>query len=739
MMATSWADISLAQILKSFTPRVTSEALSLCALNQVQKSRCVDNFLEGEVVEKGQRYATSIEMDADGTLHMSCECGRMRESPCVHAIALMITQVSRNEVLNQGPNAPIPSAAPAQPTPSGLSPFLTATPQEISADWKRRLQSLTVKDMRDICAAWGAKVKGSLREQVTDGLIEMVMRPGALAQVVERLQPDTRRVLDVLCALAHPSPNFNFDQISPYLDAVLASSGSKPRPLQECLEGLTRLGLVRTDYTPHYLVPLQVVAQLPPDPTLFKILEGETKRITPAKPFQFTRLTLRLLLMAQNKLLICAPAARIVTKSGWVLRAEADQDSLDHEILPETGYLADNLRASLAATLDKPPELIDLAARLLDSSNMWAPRAPEKIHNQMHAWMELSPQEQSRRLFALFAGFPTQMELDLARQTGFAPNHNARGNPGYKDFLKMLGIARLRLVRLLMLAPAGQWLEVESILQMLHALQPGWWLEFNSRQKDAYNQQIWVRTPVWASAGRKRIDPLVYADWRKAYGQFYLSILTRSLLWLGLVDVAWREDQPLAVRLAEFGEFLLNRRPDFALPAPQAGQQALFQHPDGTFELDLDLAAPDLINLLMLIAAPVTDKVKTGSAIPRRLSYRISEGGLGTAFEAGWTVEQIITRLQSATSNPLSAWLVQRLQAIWDHFGRLQIYEDMALIEFADDYCLPELLAGTQLSQILLYTFSPRLIAVRPEAVNQFMADLQAKGYTPRLEGGSRA
>jgi hypothetical protein len=376
---------------------------------------------------------------------------------------------------------------------------------------------------------------------------------------------------------------------------------------------------------------------------------------------------------------------------------------------------------------------------MLEFSGMWAARAPEKLHHRMYTWMQLTPQEQSRQLFTLFAGFPTQIELDLARQTGFAASHNARSNPSYPDFLKMLGMSRFRLVRLLLLAPGQQWLEVESILRTLHGLQPGWWLEFNSRQKDPYNQQIWEKVPVWANAGRKRLNPLVYEDWRKAYGQFYLTILTRTLHWLGVVDVAWREDQPVAIRLAEFGEFLLNRRPDFALPAPQSGKPALFQHPDGTLELDLDLATPDLINLLMRIAVPVTNKVKTGSSIPRRLSYQISEQGLSEAFETGWTVEQVIARLQSAADQPLSAWLVERMRTIWDHFGRLQIYEDMALIEFADDYCLPELLAGTQLSQILLYTFSPRLIAVRPEAVEKFVADLQAKGYTPRLEGGFRA
>jgi hypothetical protein len=58
----------------------------------------------------------------------------------------------------------------------------------------------------------------------------------------------------------------------------------------------------------------------------------------------------------------------------------------------------------------------------------------------------------------------------------------------------------------------------------------------------------------------------------------------------------------------------------------------------------------------------------------------------------------------------------------------------LALVELADDFALTELLAGTTLARILLYRFSPRLIAVRPEGLEAWRAELVAKGYTPKLE-----
>jgi hypothetical protein len=75
------------------------------------------------------------------------------------------------------------------------------------------------------------------------------------------------------------------------------------------------------------------------------------------------------------------------------------------------------------------------------------------------------------------------------------------------------------------------------------------------------------------------------------------------------------------------------------------------------------------------------------------------------------------------------------LQKWWQEYGSLHIYEDIALVELADDYALNELLAGTTLSRYLLYRFSPRLVAVRPEGVDLLREELVKKGYTPKISG----
>jgi hypothetical protein len=394
--------------------------------------------------------------------------------------------------------------------------------------------------------------------------------------------------------------------------------------------------------------------------------------------------------------------------------------------------------------LNLPEAQIDLAARLLDGGGLWAKRTPQRLTERLPDWLSLSPQEQSRRLFALAAAYPTHMELDLARQAGFIPWRSPRRSPGYQEFLAEMGWARLRLARLVACLPPGKWFEIDSVLRTVQGLQPGWLMEYNTRHDNPGSRNARDTLATGASIGKTRVDPFRYPDWLKAYGRMHLTILTHTLLWLGLVDVGWQGGQPAAVRLSTFGEFLVGRQPVFDLPAPKTSTPALMMHANWTLELNLDSAPLDLVNLLVKIAVPAPEReAGQGKKPAQKLTYRIHEASLGQAFDDGWTLEQIVTHLEIGLGAPLPAELLGRMQPLWDRFGRLQIYDDMTLIEFGDDFCLPELLAATSLSQILLTTFTPRLVAVRTDQAADYLAELQARGYTPGAQGsraqGSRA
>jgi len=67
------------------------------------------------------------------------------------------------------------------------------------------------------------------------------------------------------------------------------------------------------------------------------------------------------------------------------------------------------------------------------------------------------------------------------------------------------------------------------------------------------------------------------------------------------------------------------------------------------------------------------------------------------------------------------------------NYGLLHVYEDITVVELADEYALQELLASTSLREHIIYQFSPCLIAIRPDRVDDLVREMEGRGYTPRL------
>jgi hypothetical protein len=737
-MGTLFEDITLRDLQATFDADLMEEAMQLHLEGQVENVELdVDGSLRGMVQDGRRRYRVSIS-PLKNKLQMTCECGRMHGRPCAHALALLVEWVADYQEGEdfEPHHMPEPARAPVQgPVRAVPASFYPPVDEAtIRKDWADRLKNLTVKEMRDLAAARRLKIRGTLREQVWEGLLQALVEPGAIEDALERLAPDSYRLLDLLSTLVGAAPRYNSTQIVPYLEAAL-DNGLKARPANTCLRELSDVGLYQIpEAVRGSPVPLQVLALARPDPGLFKPFTVEPERVDLAQPYQFTRLALRLLLMAQGGQLRCAVQDKSVARGSWPGQPGAERSADEVEIVPEGAYLENGLCSGLASALGLPEASIELAARLLDSGGLWAQRAPQRLTERVPDWLRLSPQEQSRRLFALAAGYPTQTELDLARHAGFTPWRIPHRSPGYQEFLAELGWARLRLARLVAHLPAGQWFEVDSVLRTVQGLQPGWMMEYHTRHDNPGSRNARDTLATGVSIGKARVDPFRYPDWLKTYGRLHLTFLTHTLLWLGLVDVGWQGGQPAAVRLSAFGEFLVGRQSVFELPVPQASEPALLIRANWALELNLDTAPLDLVNLLLKIAAPAPEASK-GKQPSQKLVYRIYEGGLGEAFDDGWTLEQIVSYLESGLGAPLPAELLARMQPLWERFGRLHIYDDMTLIEFSDDFALPELLAATSLSQILLTTFTPRLVAVRTDKAAEYVAELQSRGYTPRLQG----
>ncbi len=124
----------------------------------------------------------------------------------------------------------------------------------------------------------------------------------------------------------------------------------------------------------------------------------------------------------------------------------------------------------------------------------------------------------------------------------------------------------------------------------------------------------------------------------------------------------------------------------------------------------------------------------------------VSTGGIPTGrgptpggpTPSGLAIEALIAAISQYTEvlgaqAGAPAWQ-EKLRTWGRNYGQLHVYENLTLIELADDYALQELLVSTSLRKHLVYQFSPRLVAIRADTVEDLVQEMEKRGYTPRVE-----
>lgn len=169
-----------------------------------------------------------------------------------------------------------------------------------------------------------------------------------------------------------------------------------------------------------------------------------------------------------------------------------------------------------------------------------------------------------------------------------------------------------------------------------------------------------------------------------------------------------------------------------ARPAPEAtpdDKRMLWLAADGTICVDVantDERAMRVQDLLGDYLTPVQEhRYVTLSAL-----------GFANARQQGVGVDQILAALTAVLDGPLPAEIAAQVDRWIAATDNLHLYDSLCLLEFADDYILQELLRVSGLRHYLVHIFSPRVIAVQPKQVDALVADLESRGYMPRVEDG---
>lgn len=146
--------------------------------------------------------------------------------------------------------------------------------------------------------------------------------------------------------------------------------------------------------------------------------------------------------------------------------------------------------------------------------------------------------------------------------------------------------------------------------------------------------------------------------------------------------------------------------------------------PDLVFHIHQDRASGSLRQLVDALG-------ESGSA---KGSFRLTGLGLQSALESGLTLEEIESILTEANEGPLPEAVRERLQGWAAAYDNFHLYDHLSVVEFADDFVLQELLRGGGIRRYLLHIFSPRLAAVHPRHVNDLVAEMERRGFMPKVE-----
>jgi hypothetical protein len=337
--------------------------------------------------------------------------------------------------------------------------------------------------------------------------------------------------------------------------------------------------------------------------------------------------------------------------------------------------------------------------------------------------LSLAPSIQMHMIVHAWIGLGWWSEMDLLMRT--SDELCIRRNLMYSGFsLQDLYLewraARQTVLRFLSTLPEEQWVSADGFLRAIFEVNP------DLLHASTSTGMWWIQ-----STKTKKQFGTTFEDWRDSVGKFIFAILEGPLAWLGAVGLGYREDTPtgvVALKVTPVGSFALERRQVIVETAPQpAAQGTVTLRDDLSIELVPGQTPTQLHDLLHAIG-------QLEETTPEKFVYRITADGVLLALEHGQTIERLLARIGDWCGVEIPDTWRQSMAAWSQNYGKLHVYDDITLIELADDYALQELLSNTSLQDHVIYEFSPRLVAIRPEAVEPLLQEMEKRGYTPHVE-----
>jgi hypothetical protein len=623
------------------------------------------------------------------------------------------------------------------------TPFDNQTRQELLT----LLNARTVSQLRAIARARGFSLKGTRKQVIVEQMADLLSDPESIQAALSDLDPAGWLALEVVFCVT--TSELGATEIE--VGQVLERFSGNQHAGHDALAHLAGLGLILT--TPdvyggpeRLIFPRAFAPDLPPTRELLPAYADpiDLLRVRPAGDGLTWPTTLYLIwqrLRDQGVTLRPGPSRTsaeraapgiagwpvepaeveaVQRKPGWqytgvVLTVPAFEPELDDASL-------ERLRPLAGGDVDRA----DFAYHLLRGLNAVNVKRDtlQVDESAILDFLRLDPMARLKALSQAWLGLNAWSELNLVLKS--VGRIRLRRKLGYSQFkvqqlLDELTQARQFVARVLGRAEPGRWISLPGFLHAVWALNPDF---LHVRRPFTLSEPIWWLEHTVSGRAFSLKDE---ADWVQGPGEFVIRLLTGPLHWLGAVDLGYDGHGLSAVRLTPLGALLLDRPSSFVLEPVRRPLEI-------SDDLEITVGSGQGDSSVYEMLGRVGELV---GADMQAFHYRLTRERLYAAFESGLVLGDLLDWLEDHSARPLPDAVVDQLSRWWASYGRVRLYPDLTVIEFADDYTLPELLATTALHQSIVHTVSPRLVIIRTEDTDALLSELVARGYTPKLtEGG---
>ncbi len=319
-----------------------------------------------------------------------------------------------------------------------------------------------------------------------------------------------------------------------------------------------------------------------------------------------------------------------------------------------------------------------------------------------HTYWAQPPAGRVQQAFAAYLDATTWNELRVP-PAAYGMDHR---RPAPKE----LKSARRIVIEKIKKRGAGSWVALEDLIQDVRLGNYEFLFPRDKRNQPYYGYPGNYSTPYYQPNNPYGVTYNKITDeasgWDQVEGAIITHIITGPLHWLGLIDVGFDGDRPIAYRLTPLGAWLLGLGAE--LHIAQEGGRIVVQP-----NFQIVAMEPIAENVLMTL-----DEFAQFEGGDRALTYGLTRESVYRGQRAGWDAARIITYLEDATRTPLPQNVRRSLEEWQALHERITIRRGISLLQAEDVAALDELFANATLAHKLGRRVGPNVALTSENAAS---------------------